>query len=366
MAAALDNSAMMVAGALSSTPERARESGRMLGLDDARNYGTWREMLEGELKRPHAASFDSPEGRIDLVTIVTPNDQHFEPARAFALAGFNVVCDKPLCHTSTQAADLEGIVRKTGVVFCVTYNYSGYPLVKEARSLVKAGRLGAIRKVLVEYNQGWLATRLEQSGHKQAAWRTDPARSGAGGAIGDIGTHAEQLVSYITGLELGSISADLTAFVPGRPLDDDANILLRFKERDGVAAKGMLTASQVCIGCENDLRIRVWGTKGGIEWRQEDPNSLTLKTLRADGGVDESLLRRGGIQLSPAAASGTRLPPGHPEAFIEAFANVYRNTIAAMRARAAGKPCGPDAFDYPGVTDGARGVRFIERAVAGR
>lgn len=363
MGAALDGGAWLAAGALSSTPERARESGRALGLDEARNYGTWQKMLEGELKRPESGTTGSPEGRVDFVTIVTPNDQHFEPASAFTRAGFNVVCDKPLCHSASQASELERIVRESGVVFCVTYNYSGYPLVKEARALVQNGELGAIRKVIVEYNQGWLATRLEESGQKQAAWRTDPARAGMGGAIGDIGTHAEQLASYITGLEVESINADLTAFVPGRALDDDANILLRFKKRDGVEAKGILTASQVCIGCENDLRIRVWGTKGGLEWRQEEPNALTLKVLRGDGAVEERVLRRGGSSLGSAAKAGTRLPPGHPEAFIEAFANVYRNAIAAMRARAAGKACDSATFDYPGAADGARGVRFIEQTV---
>jgi predicted dehydrogenase len=260
-AACLDHGAVFTAGCLSSTPQRALESGRQLGLADSRNYPTWEAMLEGESKLPKGE-------RIDFVSIVTPNHVHFAPALAFTKAGFHVVCDKPLVHTSQQAAQLRDAVAAAGTVFAVTYNYSGYPMVKHARHLVSTGVLGEIRKIVVEYNQGWLAGKLEETGQKQADWRTDPARSGLGGAIGDIGSHAEQLTSYITGLEISELCADLTTFVAGRRLDDDASVLLRFKG----GAKGVLMASQIELGHENDLRIRVHGTKGTLQWRQEEPN----------------------------------------------------------------------------------------------
>lgn len=346
MAARLDGGMEFVAGALSSTPERAVASGRELGLSDRRNYGSWEAMLEGERALPDGE-------RIDFVSIVTPNHVHFPVARAFVDAGFNVVLDKPMVHTSEQAAELGALVEQRNVVFCVTYNYSGYPLVKQAREIVRSGEIGDVRKVVVEYNQGWLADRLEATGQKQADWRTDPARSGLGGAIGDIGSHCEQLVSYVTGLELHGLCADLTTFVPGRMLDDDANVLLRFRG----GAKGILFASQVCVGNENDLRLRVWGTKGGVEWHQEDPNALVVRRL----GKPEQVYRRGNEYLGDAAKRATRLPSGHPEAFIEAFANVYRAACEAVRSGAGA--IGPARHDFPGVEDGARGVRFIERTV---
>lgn len=357
VAACMDHRARMVAGALSSTPEKSKASGRDLGLDDRRNYERWEDMLEGELLL-------GEDERIDFVCIVTPNHAHFPVAKAFASAGINVICDKPLVHSSEQARELVQIVKKTGVVFAVTYNYSGYPMVKHAREMVSSGAIGDVRKVIVEYNQGWLASALEKSGQKQADWRTDPARSGLGGAIGDIGSHAEQLVSYMTGLSLESMCADLTTFVPGRRLDDDANVLLRFKARNGVEARGVLIASQIEIGHENDLRIRVFGTRGTLEWRQEDPNMLTH---RPDGGP-EQILRRGNAYVCDAAKRATRLPPGHPEAFFEAFANVYRNAYDAIAARQLGKSGTGGVglggvFDYPDVVDGARGVHFIERVV---
>lgn len=355
-AACLDGGVRCIAGALSSTPERSLESGRALGLADDRNYPTWHAMLEGELKRPK-------EDRIDFVSIVTPNHLHFEVAESFVAAGFHVVCDKPLVHTSAQAEALVQAVKVAGTVFCVTYNYSGYPMVKQAREMVHAGAIGEIRKVIVEYNQGWLASRLEQSGQKQADWRTDPARSGAGGAIGDIGSHAEQLVSYTTGLEIESICADLTTFVPGRALDDDASVLLRFAPRGNSPAtaappKGLLTASQIQIGHENDLRLRIHGATGSLEWRQEEPNQL----VHRPEGQPERVLRRGNAYLGQAAVRNSRLPSGHPEAFLEAFANVYNAACAAIRAGAGGVAAGA-LFDFPDVTDGARGVRFIEAAV---
>jgi predicted dehydrogenase len=347
MAACLDGDVEFVAGALSSTPEKARASGKDLGLDDRRNYATWQEMVEGELAL-------GEEQRVDFVSIVTPNDSHFAIAEDFAKAGVHVVCDKPLVHSSEQANALIDAARKASVVFAVTYNYSGYPMVKQARHLIADGELGEVRKIIVEYNQGWLATKLEETGQKQAAWRTDPARSGIGGAIGDIGSHAEQLVSYVTGLEMEALCADLTTFVPGRRLDDDANLLLRFTH----GARGLLYASQICVGNENDLRLRVWGTEGGLEWRQEEPNHLIFKPA----GQPERVYRRGNEYLCPLAKGNTRLPSGHPEAFIEAFANVYKAACTAMR-EGAGAGGGPQ-YDYPDVYDGARGVHFIERTVA--
>lgn len=343
MAAQLESGVEFVAGALSSSPEKAIASGKDLGLPDRRNYESWQKMVEGELALPD-------DERIDFVSIVTPNDTHYRIAKAFVEAGVNVVCDKPLVHTSEQANDLIEATRKSGVVFAVTYNYCGYPMVKQARHMVNTGELGEIRKVIVEYNQGWLATKLEETGQKQADWRTNPARSGIGGCIGDIGSHAENLTAYITGLEIESICADLTAFIPGRKLDDDANLLIRYTN----GARGLLYASQICIGNENDLRIRIWGTKGGLEWHQKDPNHLVFKP---EGGP-EQILRRGNDYLCDAAKNASRLPAGHGEAFIDAFANVYRNVGTAIRAGGAGE------FDYPDVYDGARGVHFIERTVA--
>lgn len=341
-AARLDDRIELVAGALSSTPEKARASGRDLGLAEDRIYPTWKALIEGEKKRP-------AEDRIDFVSIVTPNDSHFAIAKAALLAGFHVVCDKPMVTTLKEAADLEHLVLRSGVVLCVTYNYTGYPLVKQAREMVLGGEIGEVRKVVVEYHQGWLATGLEQTGQKQAHWRTDPARAGAGGAIGDIGTHAESLVSYVTALEIESLCADLTRFVPGRRLDDDAAVLLRFRG----GARGVLSASQVCVGQLNDLRLRVWGTRGGLTWHQEDPNVLRVTAL--DG--PERTYHRGAAGLAGPTQAATRLPVGHPEAFIEAFANVYRGAAAAMAGETS-------ALDYPSVVDGARGVRFIHAVVA--
>jgi predicted dehydrogenase len=348
MAMALDGQYEMVAGALSSTPEKALASGEDLGLATGRNYPTWQAMLEGELKLPVSE-------RMDLVVIVTPNHVHYPVAKAFAEAGFHVVSDKPLVHTLEQAKDLVSTVQKSGVVFGVTYNYTGYPMVRHAREMVRRGDLGEIRKVIVEYNQGWLATNVEATNNKQADWRTDPARSGAAGAIGDIGTHAENLMATITGLELDAICADLTTFVPGRKLDDDGNLLLRFTN----GAKGVLIASQIEVGGENDIRIRVFGTKGGIEWHQENPNYLEFNPLE---GVRQ-ILTRGASYLCDAAKKAIRIPAGHPEAFLEAFANVYVGVAEAIRAKQSGVALTALEGDFPTVVDGARGVHFIEKTV---
>lgn len=346
-AAAMDGQARFVAGALSSTAEKALASGRELGLAGDRNYPTWGAMLEGESGRP-------PGERIDFVSIVTPNHAHFEPARAFASAGFNVVLDKPMVMNSGEAKELTAAAEKAGVVLAVTYNYTGYPLVKRAAELVRAGALGTIRKVFVEYHQGWLATRLEATGQKQAGWRTDPRLAGAG-AVGDIGSHAENLVATVTGLEIESLCADATTFVAGRAIDDDAGVLLRFKG----GARGTLTCSQVCVGEENNLSIRVYGSEGAIRWRQENPNELHFQAREGARRV----ITRGGPESGSAAAGATRIPPGHPEGFHEAFANIYRGVIEAIRAKREGRtPAGLGA-EIPTVHDGARGVRFIERVL---
>lgn len=348
-AIALDGQIELVAGALSSSPEKAKASGRDLFLPDDRNHGDWRALLDDELKRPASE-------RIDFVSIVTPNHVHFPVAQAFVEAGFHVVCDKPMVHTREQADALVAAVAKQGTVFGVTYNYTGYPMVRQAREMVRAGDIGEIRKVVVEYNQGWLATRLEGEGNKQAAWRSDPARSGAAGAIGDIGSHAEHLVATVTGLEIESLCADLSSLVPGRPLDDDGSLLLRFVG----GARGVLIASQVNTGLENDLRLRVSGTLGTLVWRQEQPSELVH--LPHDG--PKRIFTRGSPWLCAAAQRASRLPSGHPEGFIEAFANVYGGVAADIRTRLAGTQADPLAADYPRVEEGARGVRFIERAVA--
>ena len=350
-AMALDGTMELVAGALSSTPEKALASGRELGIADARNHVSWQALLEDELRRP-------PTERIDFVSIVTPNHLHYPIAKAFAEAGIHVVCDKPLVRTSEEATSLIASARKTGVVFAVTYNYTGYPLVRQARHMVASGQLGEIRKVVVEYHQGWLSALLENSGHKQAAWRTDPERGGLSGCIGDIGSHAENLVSTITGLEIDSLCADLTCFGPGRRLDDDGSILLRYTN----GARGVMIASQIEIGCENDLAIRIFGDKGSLSWRQENPNQLFYASV----DQPRQCLTRGGPGLCEAAMQATRLPAGHPEGFIEAFANVYLGVGAAIRGHGnTHRKCDVQSADgqYPTLTDGARGVRFIEKVV---
>lgn len=348
-AIALDGLAELTDGALSSTSEKAIASGRALGLAEQNNHGSWQALLDAQLKR-------APDERVDCVVIVTPTDSHFPIAQAFAGAGFNVICDKPLVHTGAQADQLVATVARSGVVFGVTYNYTGYPMVRQAREMVRSGVLGAVRKVVVEYNQGWLATALEGTGNKQAGWRTDPARSGIAGTLGDIGSHAENLISTVTGLAIEELIAGLGRMVPGRALDDDASMLLRFKG----GARGVLIASQIIAGKENDLRLRISGERGTLEWSQEEPNRLVHS--RQDGPAET--WTRGSPWLCEAAKRAVRLPPGHPEGFIEAFANVYRGIFAEIRARRDGLTADALDADFPRVSDGARGVRFIECAVA--
>ena len=348
IAANIDGQIELVCGAFSSDPQRSRESGADFYLPADRCYGTFQEMLDKENALP-------ADKRMDFVSIVTPNHMHFPPAKMALESGFHVLSDKPATFDLAEAKELQQIVQKTGLLYGLTHNYTGYPLVKEARYLVHSGKLGKIRKVVVEYPQGWLATRLEASGQKQAGWRTDPARSGAAGCIGDIGTHAENLAEYITGLKISELAADLTTFVEGRQLDDDGNVLLRFEG----GAKGVLHSSQISVGEENNLNIRVYGETGGLEWHQKEPNTLLVKWLDQPMQV----YRTANGYLSAAAAAAGRTPPAHPEGYLEAFANIYRNFAAHIRAHLQKQQ--PDALvlDYPKIEDGIRGMAFIEAVV---
>lgn len=350
MAAALDQQIELVCGAFSSDPAKSKASGEDFYLDPSRVYGSYEEMIQREKALPE-------EERMDFVSIVTPNHLHYGPAKLALENGFHVVCDKPLCFDMEQAHELARLVEDTGLLFALTHNYTGYPMVKEARHLIRAGKLGKIRKVVVEYPQGWLSTKVEDDPDaKQAGWRTDPSRSGIAGAMGDIGTHAENLAEYVTGLRITEICADLTAFVPGRALDDDGNLLLRFDN----GAKGVLHASQISSGEENGLNIRVYGEKGGLEWHQMEPNTL----LHKQQDHPTRVLRTGVGDLSPAAQHATRIPAGHPEGYLEAFANIYRNFAACVRARLVGEEPDPLAEDFPTVHDGVRGMQFIVSTVA--
>ncbi|HNX27289.1 MAG TPA: Gfo/Idh/MocA family oxidoreductase [Phycisphaerae bacterium] len=350
-AAAIDGKIELVAGAFDIDPAKSMAMGRELCLDSSRVYSDFREMIAKETALP-------AERRIDFVAVTTPNNWHFPIAKAFLEAGFNVMCEKPMTMTLAEAEELEQVVKRSGKVFGLMHNYPAYPMVKLARDMVKSGRLGEIRKVVVQYAQGWLARAIEKQGQMQASWRTDPKQSGAGGCVGDIGTHAENLAEYVTGLRITDICAETTSFIPGRPLDDDVNVLLKFNN----GAKGILHASQISIGEENGLRIWVYGSDAAIEWYQEQPNHLTFKPLdkpveiwsRGNGYVGE---------ISPAAARGTRVPAGHPEGFLEAFANNYSNFADTILSKAAGKE--PDALmnDFPQVADGVRGMAFIEAVV---
>jgi predicted dehydrogenase len=345
-AARLDDRFEFCAGALSADPERARESARELGIAADRTYVSFEEMARVESQR---------EDGVQAVAIVTPNHLHFEPAKAMLAAGIHVICDKPLTNDYAQAQELAEIVSKSKAQFAVTYNYSGYPLVREARHLVASGALGAIRLVQVEYPQDWLATNIEASGQKQAAWRTDPARAGEGGSIGDIGTHAFHLAGFVCGMQPTSLLADLTSFVPGRVLDDNAHILLRYAS----GARGMLWASQVAAGQENALRLRVYGETGSLEWFQENPNQLFHRPL----GEPMRTLTRGGSGLSASVA--TRIPAGHPEGFIEGFATLYSDFADLIASSDAIHDCNEDDPSrlLPTVADGVKGVRFVAAAV---
>jgi predicted dehydrogenase len=348
MAAALDSQIELVCGAFSSNAEKSKLSGADLFLPPNRVYASYEEMILSEKKL-------SKDKRMDFVAIVTPNHVHFGPAQLALKNGFHVMCDKPLCLNIKEAVELEKLAKKTGLFFGLTHTYSGYPMVKQAKAMVQGGTLGKVRKVVVEYPQGWLSTKLEDSEQKQAAWRNDPARSGMGGAVGDIGTHAEHLAEYITGLKINELCADVSSIVEGRLLDDDCNVLLHFDN----GARGILYASQISAGEENNLKIRVYGEKGGIEWHQMEPNSLIYRPLEGTMQV----IRTGVGNLSAAAQAHTRVPAGHPEGYIEAFANIYRNFAKCIQARLEGKEVDEIYLDFPSIEEGVRGMRFIEAVV---
>ncbi len=347
-AAVLDNRAALVAGALSSDPARAKASAPDYDIPADRAYGSYKEMAEAEAKRPD---------KVDFVSVATPNHTHYEIAKTFAEAGFNVVCDKPLTFDLAQAEDLLKVVEKTGVVFAVTHNYTGYPLVRQAREMALSGDLGEVNAIRSNYIQGWLRTRLEESDQKQAKWRTDPKQSGAAGCFGDIGTHAYNLGRYITGLLPTEISCLLKTFEPGRSLDDYGVAAIRFEN----GALGTVSASQISHGRENDVRIEIDGTKKSIEWHQEEPNKLIV---RQNGEPVKVYTRNGGPYLGQAATAASRLPSGHPEAFFEAFANVYTAAYDAMVKKAAGEKVEMVNTVYPNVYDGVEGMLFITQCVA--
>ncbi len=345
IASRIDDQYELVAGALSSTPEKARRSGEALGLAADRIYDDYESMAKAEAKRPDG---------IEAVSIVTPNYMHAGPAIAFLKAGIHVICDKPLTVSLAEAKRMQTAVEKSGRLFALTHNYTGYPLVRRMREMIQAGDLGVLRLVQVEYAQDWLTGPTEKGGNKQAEWRVDRKRSGAGGALGDIGTHAYNLADYVTGLDLAELSADLTSFGEGRTLDDNVQILMRFAN----GARGALWASQVAPGNENGLMLRVYGTKGGLQWRQENPNQLLWSPYEKP----TQILTRGGPGSGDAAARVTRIPSGHPEGYLEGFANIYAEIAAAIKAARAGKKPGK-GVQFPTIEDGVKGLAFIEAAV---
>jgi predicted dehydrogenase len=345
LASRMDDNYVFVAGALSSTPEKSQRSGEALGLDPARIYPDFETMAKKEKRRKDG---------IEAVAIVTPNNVHAPAAEAFIKAGIHVICDKPLTTTLKDALRLKRLAEGKGLVFAVTHNYTGYPLVRHAREMVKGGELGTIQLVQVEYPQDWLTTKIEDGGQKQAAWRTDPTRTGAGGCIGDIGTHAHNLGQFVSGLEIAELLADISTFVPGRKVDDNVQILLRYTN----GARGMLWASQVAPGNENGLMLRVYGTKGGIHWRQDNPNYLYYTPY----GEPTRILTRGSPSVGPAAARVTRVPPGHPEGYLEAFATIYTEAAQAIRAAREGR-APPAEVNFPGLDEGIAGMAFIEAAL---
>jgi len=347
IAAVMDGQIEFVSGALSSTIDKSKESAKKLLLDEKRSYGSWEEMLEVEKK------LDESE-RIDLVSIVTPNHLHFEISKTFIESGFHVICDKPMTYSLNEAIDLVNVVQSSNMIFSLMHNYTGYPMVKQARHMVQNGYLGSLLKVIVEYPQGWLLSPLEKEGHKQAEWRVDPKRSGISNCMGDIGSHCENLLHYITGLEIKEVCADLNS-ISDRPLDNDGNVLIHLENR----IRGILHASQISTGEENNLNIRVYGTDGAIEWHQEEPNTLWFKA----NGEPAKLYKRGNDYLCEFANHATRLPAGHPESFIEAFANIYVNVANTIKAKMLGEKPTKFDLDFPTVIDGARGLAFIESII---
>lgn len=348
IASRIDDEYELVCGAFSSDPEKAKASGIALGLSAGRSYASYKELIEKEKQLPESE-------RVQVISIVTPNHLHFEPAKLALENGFNVILDKPMTFSFAEAKELEKVVKASGKRFCLTHTYTGYPMVKEAKQLVKDGKLGAIRKIYVEYPQGWLSTFLEGSDQKQAAWRTDPGKSGIAGAMGDIGTHAFNLAEYISGLQVTKVCADINIVVEGRRLDDDGAVLLKFNN----GSSGVLTASQIAAGDENNIKIRVYGEKGGIEWQQDMANTLLVKWQDKPAEI----YRTGGGYVSSYAAHNTRTPAGHPEGYLEAFANLYRNFALSIKADMEGKPADKESLDYPGIEEGIRGMAFVENVI---
>ncbi|HLT82488.1 MAG TPA: Gfo/Idh/MocA family oxidoreductase [Cyclobacteriaceae bacterium] len=347
-AAGIDGQIELVCGAFSIDPAESKETGKSLYLNPDRVYGTYQEMFEREKDLP-------ADERMDFVSVVTPNHVHFGPSKMALENGFHVVVEKPIAFSLQEAKTLKRLVEKTGLILALTHTYTGYPMVKEARKIVSSGKLGKIRKVYAEYPQGWLSTMVEKTGNAQASWRTDPKQSGAGGAIGDIGTHAANLAEYITGARITEICALLNIMVKGRKIDDDSSMLLKFDN----GASGTLMATQVAAGEENNLNIRVYGEKGGLEWRQEEPNTLILKWLDRP----REILRAGWGYLSDDAKAFIRTPSGHPEGYLEAFANIYRAFTKAVRDYKPGRKINPAKYDFPDVNDGVRGMSFVDTVV---
>jgi len=348
IASRMDDEYELTCGAFSSDAEKAKASGLLLGLSPDRVYTSYHELIEKEKQLPE-------DERVQVISIVTPNHLHFGPAKLALENGFNVILDKPMTFSLAEAKELEKIVKASGKRFCLTHTYTGYPMVKEARQLVANGKLGKIRKVYVEYPQGWLSTFLEGEDNKQASWRTDPTKSGIAGAMGDIGTHAFNLAEYVSGLQVTKLCADINTVVEGRKLDDDGAALLKFNN----GASGVLIASQVAAGDENNIKIRVYGEKGGLEWQQDNANTLLLKWLDKPAEI----LRTGAGYLSSYATNNTRVPAGHPEGYLEAFANLYRNFALSIKADIAGKQAEKEWLDYPGIEDGIRGMAFVENVI---
>jgi predicted dehydrogenase len=348
MAAIMDGEIEIVCGAFSSDPEKSKQTGASLNLPVERVYGSYKEMIRREAELP-------PNERMDMVSIVTPNHLHFEPAKLALENGFHVVLDKPVTFDLAEARELAAVIAKSRKYFCLTHTYTGYPLLKEARQQVLSGKFGTIRKVYVEYPQGWLNELIESSGNKQAGWRTDPSKSGAAGALGDIGTHAFNMAEYVTGQKVTRVCADVNTIVEGRKLDDDVSVLLRFEN----GASGVLFATQVASGEENNIRIRVYGDKGGLDWSHKEPNSLYIKWPDRP----EETWRAGSGYLGSFAKHNTRTPGGHPEGYIEAFANHYRNFALCVKAELAGEKPAEECLDFPGIEEGVRGMLFIEKVL---
>ncbi len=353
IAALIDGEIELVCGAFSSDPQKSKQTGETLHLPASRVYGSYKEMFEAESLLPAGE-------RMDFVSIVTPNRVHFEPAKLALENGFHVVMDKPLAFDFEEGKKIQELVKKSQLLFCLTHTYTGYPMVKEARQLVLSGKLGKVRKVYVEYPQGWLSSFLEgadaqTNSFKQAAWRTDPSQSGMAGGMGDIGTHAFNLAEYVSGLKVTKICADINIVVPGRKLDDDGNVLLKFEN----GASGSLFATQIAAGEENNIKIRVYGEKGGLVWQQEDANSLQVKWLDRPAEI----YRAGNPYLGNYAKHNTRTPAGHPEGYLEAFANLYRNFALCLKAKLADEQTPPEWLDFPGVDEGVRGMYFIEKVI---